>query len=69
MAPAAAAKTGLATTIGAIIGTLISAITLGDRLYAPASVVSAQAIQIQDLSARLQALSQRIDNLHNGGAK
>jgi hypothetical protein len=69
MAPAAAAKTGVAATIGAILGIIIAALTIGDRLYAPASVVAAQAMQINDLSSRLQSLTQRIDNLHSGNTK
>lgn len=80
---ATTAKTGVATTIGAVIGTLVSVVAIGDRFYAPVSVVAAQAnliavqdAKIQALERRLEAMatedariSARIDLMHSGDRK
>lgn len=55
------AKTGIATTVGAVIGTLISVVTIGDRFYAPTSVVAAQSERIATQAAVIQGLERRLD--------
>lgn len=73
---ATTAKTGIATTIGAVIGTMVSVVAIGDRFYAPVSVVSAQSEQIRSLERRIDAMAAedariaaRIDVMHSGAAK
>lgn len=58
---ATTAKTGLATTIGAVVGTLISVVAIGDRFYAPVALVSAQSERIATQAAIIQGLERRLD--------